>query len=438
MVLAQEFSVLVIEPQDKLTQRLQRLLTEIQHQKFFTVSHFANKAIHINTAPLGQDPLQVVENMAPQLVILDPFYTPTDSTLNGFQLCEALKKNAQTDSIPVFLSKTDGDNLDAFRMKSLVTGANDFIVLSAQPNEHEMQKVWAKIQFALSYENKIREAKALTTQLNQLNAEISKRNVQIENDLYVARQLQQSLLPEPIAITDEPPSELEFQPSKRHFKNDHVRISGLYLPCDALGGDLYDVMHFADDNNIGVTVADVSGHGVPAGFITAIFKAAFYRLTHIYKSPEQVLFHLNNELAHIITSGHYITSVFLYISEDGQTLTYSGAGHPYPLYYQKEAGNIQRLDKNGPPLVWFPDMEYPVCTIALSPGDKVLLFSDGISEMKNPQRDMLGEEALEQMFLSFISDSGITILDKMAYKLSDFTEGHPLEDDVSMVLIEVL
>jgi phosphoserine phosphatase RsbU/P len=90
-----------------------------------------------------------------------------------------------------------------------------------------------------------------------------------------------------------------------------------------LGGDIYDVITFAD-SSVGITIADVSGHGVPAGFVTALFKSCFYRTTHTEMSPDKVLFEMNNQLAAMVTTGEYVTAIYARLLNEGRLLEFSG------------------------------------------------------------------------------------------------------------------
>lgn len=281
------------------------------------------------------------------------------------------------------------------------------------------------------------QEKALITQLTELNAELYNRNIQLEKELYITRQIQQSFLPPflPAESDEEQIAEVSF--AKRHYEDTHLRISGVYLPCDALGGDLYDIVNFGNDR-IGVSIADVSGHGVPAAFITAIFKASFYRTSLNYHIPGEILYHLNNELHPIIKTGDYVTTFYCLYNRHSRELQYSGAGHPYPFLYQAKTHQLTALKENGAPLIWFKDTDYPTGTVRLSPGDKILLFTDGITEMKNSEQALFGEKALEALFLEKIESGGKNILEPMIQALSDYADGHPLQDDTSMVLIEAL
>jgi phosphoserine phosphatase RsbU/P len=276
------------------------------------------------------------------------------------------------------------------------------------------------------------QLKALVAELTQLNKELFERNSQIEEELYTTRQLQQSLLP---AFLDLP----GFDGLARcHYMDAHVRVSGLYMPCDSVGGDLYDVVT-VNDNEVGVALADVSGHGVPASFITAMFKASFYRTTHHYDLPGDVLFHLNNELMDMVKTGDYITALYCRLLQKGTVLEYAGAGHPHPLHYQAKTGIITPLKENGTPLIWFKDMDYPTGSVNLATGDIVLAYTDGVTEMYDADKNLFGDERLHKIFAEAITNAKeVPILDYLIGCLSDFTQGHPLMDDLSMVLIERL
>jgi len=308
---------------------------------------------------------------------------------------------------------------------------------------------------------RLTQSKILEEQLTSLNTQLYDRNNQVEKELYVARQLQQSLLPPFVADSQEQDQAAIAADAMQafehcHYRNDYLRITGVYLPCDSLGGDLYDVLPFPD-GSVGVAVADVSGHGVPAGFITAIFKAAFYRMTHTYDAPWDIIYHLNNELMDIIKTGDYITGLYTRLTPELShlrdenihprfKLDYAGAGHPYPYVYRGKdfsalhnipEGSIQRLEENGMPMVWVKGADYPAGSTQLYPGDVVLLFTDGVSEMKNAHDAMFGEDALGKLLGKLMRERPFRRLDAIISTLSDFTEGHPLDDDLSIVLIEV-
>lgn len=377
--------------------------------------------------------LQEIKTSKPDLVLLDP----TLPHQSSYKVCESLKNDPETENIPViFMNTQSGGN--GSLLKSFESGATDFISVATESTE-----VLARVQAAIRNKQIATHATALASELNKMNAELYERNLQVEKELYVTRQLQQSLLPPFIPEdreTTQPEDMSHF--SKCHYKDEHLKISGVYLPCDALGGDIYDVIKFPN-GTVGVAIADVSGHGVPAGFITAMFKSSLYRTTHTYRAPNDVLHHLNNEMADMVKTGEYVTAIYCHIHElqegGNRQMDYSGAGHPYPYYYKASEDRVIALKENGTPLVWVKNMDYPMGQIQLEAGDKVLLFTDGITEMRNTSGDLYGEAALELLLLDLIHQSQqqkTPILDAMIQHLSDYTQGHPLEDDLSVVLIE--
>ncbi len=423
------FRILILDPQNNRKDEAFYSLQETLEKQGYT----------IEAVPSCDSLLRKIQSAPPDLVLVESDECGKD----GYSACESLKHNPETENIPViFLKKEEPRNGEV--IQGLKSGASDFIY-SYSGNNGRMEEILARIQNTLRTSQTLTKTKALADQLNQMNTELYERNLQVEKELYVARQLQQSLLPpilkeasQAAGSNEGKTQELDPQSnlySKCHFQDERLKISGIYLPCDALGGDIYDVIQFPS-NTLGVAVADVSGHGVPAAFITAIFKSSFYRITHSHSRPGDILFHLNNDLADIVKTGEYVTAVYMQLSEDRRTLEYSGAGHPYPLYYKASEKQLVRLQENGTPLVWFKGMEYPTGSVQLEPGDKLLVFTDGITEMRNIHGEMFSEETLEKMFLELIQESPEDILNTLIQRLSDFTEGHPLEDDVSAVLLE--
>lgn len=370
-----------------------------------------------------------VKAFQPDVILLE---VASDSYVEQYQFCHHLRQDVATENIPVLLigrsepGETNGASVH-YLLEGLHAGANDYLKAP-----YEFIELVGKIHSALRLKDSLEKVKIMAVQLEEVNGELYQRNIQIEKELYITRQLQQSLLPSSLT-----PQNDEMMFTKVHYEDEKLRISGIYLPCDALGGDLYDVLKFKD-NSIGVSITDVSGHGVPAGFITAIFKTSLYRITHQITDPAEVLFHINNELFDIVKTGDYVTSVYLRIDLNTLELDCAGAGHPYPFFYSVAENKMHRLQKNGTPLIWVRDIEYPKDSIQLHPGDKVFLFTDGVSELRNPAEEMFGEERVNQILLEAISSGTDSLMDTLINHLSDFTEGAPLEDDISMVLIEAL
>ena len=278
--------------------------------------------------------------------------------------------------------------------------------------------------------------------LKATNAMLQQRQASLEEDLYAARQLQQSLLP-PIMDNDLLGGDYI---SKMVLQRKKVQVTGFYLPCESLSGDLYDVTEFTEGDftndpehvPLGLMVADVAGHGVAAAFITAIYKALYYRLIHTRHDPAEVLEALNNELCDVVKTGHYITTVYTRFDPETRLLTYAGGGHPHPIVYRHATQTLERLSENGCPLVWFAGQEYPQATIMLNPNDKVIFFTDGITEMRNTTEELFGEDRLDALILEASGSSGQEFLDHIILALYDYSAGQEPNDDMCMAVLEVL
>ncbi|MEB3244939.1 MAG: PP2C family protein-serine/threonine phosphatase [Vampirovibrionales bacterium] len=377
-------------------------------------------------------------------------------------------------ALPAFIAKFNNEVVLQDAQEWFNSAATPLTHQSAGPQQQPSEDAWVMLSaLTLSaWLQELKKAQTYNEQIGQLNEELYERNMQVEKELYTARQLQQSLLP-PFLEDDphrkaceqnasslasceqtcESPHEALidgfelFEPerpkfSKCHIDDKRLRITGVYLPCDSLGGDIYDVISFPD-GSIDVSVADVSGHGVPAGFITAIYKSTCYRATHTYHQPGDILYHVNQELCQLVKTGHYVTSVYCKLKQNiqqgGLWMAYAGAGHPYPMRYKAETGTIERLQENGLPLAWMSGMAYETRSIMLNAGDKVLLFTDGVSELKNFAEELYGEERLEALFLQLAEQVSPQepLLDGLINALSEFADGAPLPDDISVLLVEV-
>lgn len=262
---------------------------------------------------------------------------------------------------------------------------------------------------------------------------------QMDRDLYVARQLQQSLLPRSIgdALCE---SEEPYYFAKPHYKSQAVYVSGFYNPCEALGGDLYDVFTTTDDRHLVLSMVDVSGHGVAASLITAMSKAAIARLCHQTQSPGEILAILNQEIQAIIHTGDYLTAWIGFFDQKTQVLTYARGGHPMPLLYRRESQQLETLAEGGMILGWLADQQYDNTQVQMEPGDALLLYTDGASEMQNKAGEMFGVEQLQKGLRSAcenVQTNSPVRLDELVLNLSDFSQGAAIGDDVSLLLLEV-
>jgi sigma-B regulation protein RsbU (phosphoserine phosphatase) len=227
---------------------------------------------------------------------------------------------------------------------------------------------------------------------------------EIQNELEVARRIQLSILPG------------EFPP-KRNF-----RIAARYVPMTSVAGDLYDYV-IADDCQVGLLIADVSGHGVPAALIASMVKLAAASQRAVAADPSQFLSGMNSALLGN-TQNQFVTAAYAYLNSESGELRYSAAAHP-PLLLVRN-GCVTPIEQNGLMLAAFDFASYSTAVHKLEAGDRIVLYTDGILEASNPAGDFLGNDALCDLLTrtrglspAMAADSIISSVRKWAAKQDD-------------------
>ena len=228
----------------------------------------------------------------------------------------------------------------------------------------------------------------------------------VESELATARKIQMSIIPRT------PP----------HVNG--IEIATIYTPAAEVAGDFYDFL-VVDDDNVGVLVADVSGHGVPAALVASMLKIALATNSSFAASPATLLANLHALFRGKLERQH-ITAVYAYISSDGSVLVAS-AGHPRPLV-RRASGTVEELSTRGSVLARFAAFETSDVSVTLAPGDSLLIYTDGVTEALSPPGEMWGDERLRD---AFSSDGNVETL---ADAVATWSSGG-LTDDVTVVSI---
>jgi PAS domain S-box-containing protein len=262
-------------------------------------------------------------------------------------------------------------------------------------------------------ENRVAER---TEQLKSAMArqqEEAQERQRLEQELHIARLIQQTLLPKSL-------------PGLPGYE-----VAAYYQPARQVGGDFYDFLRLPD-GQLGLIVGDVSGKGVPAALVMAITRTmlqAAYRLG----SPGEILEQVNNTLYRDIPPNMYVTCLAALLDSKTGRLQYANAGHDLP--YLRHADGVSKLRATGMPLGLMPDMNYEQKEITLRPGDSVLLYSDGLVEAHDPQREMFGFPRMQ----GFVGahPGGATLIDTLLAELGRFTgEEWEQEDDITLVTLQ--
>lgn len=250
------------------------------------------------------------------------------------------------------------------------------------------------------------------------------RLLEINKELQIANQIQSSILPREVPqLTG-------------------LKIVARYLPMSAVAGDFYDFL-VIDAKRIGILIADVTGHGVPAALIASMLKVAFAGQTVHAQDPARVLAGLNRALCGKFEE-HFVTAAYVFVDLDALVLRYAGAGHP-PLLLAARNNSPSRnsesreIEANGLMLGLFPEAAYAAVEIPLGVGDRILLYTDGISEAMNAAREEFGKSRLKRFFAAS-SESVAHFADALLLELRRWSRadsGRPQDDDITLLVLEV-
>jgi serine phosphatase RsbU (regulator of sigma subunit) len=267
----------------------------------------------------------------------------------------------------------------------------------------------------LAIEN--RDLEAAVEVLKSFKFELEKKQLSIAKDLKLAKNIQKGLIPQ--IIPD--------------WKG--IQFWSAYYPMQEVSGDYYDYFPFNTDK-LGVVVCDVSGHGVPAAFITALSKMLFSN----YKNarPSETFKQINRDLLDMVKQQCYTTCVYILIEEDYK-IVYSVAGHPRPILYRARTKKAEIQEGEGTFLGMFPDGgdTYRDHSLQLEPGDKLFLYTDGISEAENDNGEAFGEERLIELIEK---TEALTIQESIDFIMTahkEFTMGTDPMDDITLLGLQL-
>jgi len=278
-------------------------------------------------------------------------------------------------------------------------------------------------------EEKIRRVNAL---LAQSRKELRVRNTQMEDDLKMAREIQLTILPQqyPTFPRSASPSQSALQFTHR------------YLPAGTVGGDFFTVSALSE-NEAGVFICDVAGHGVRSALVTAMIRALAEELNPLATNPGQFLSKLNSDLYAILkhTGTPMLTTAF-YLVADWTTgrVRYANAGHPQPLHVRRAAGQVVPLanasGQSQPVLGLFEDAAYQTSEVDLSPRDVVMLFTDGLYEVEDRNNELYSQALLIAGVQRRAPLPVPQLFDELLSEIRRFSADNAFADDVCLVGME--
>jgi serine phosphatase RsbU (regulator of sigma subunit) len=235
----------------------------------------------------------------------------------------------------------------------------------------------------------------------------------LEQELSIAREIQQALVPQ--GLQDFP----------------HLSITGIHRPCDEVGGDYFDVFPLAD-GRVALLIADVTGKGLGAALLTTMLQGALSAMT-LGVDSVKVFDHLNQFLCDRAAVGRCATMFFGLLDLDG-ALEFVRAGHPSPLLLRQ--GEVSELYSTGSfPIGLVKAASFPSSRIQLEPGDTLLLYTDGVTEAEDRDRNLFQDERLKEAFGQHRNSSLKTLQDGIWSAIENFTEGASQSDDVTLLVV---
>jgi sigma-B regulation protein RsbU (phosphoserine phosphatase) len=210
---------------------------------------------------------------------------------------------------------------------------------------------------------------------------------------------------------------------------DGLRLAVTWQPMDGVGGDCFDFT--VSGSVVGVTIADVAGKGMAAALLMSSLQAAVRAFAQDGAAPCALAASVNGLLCRHMVSGRFVTFCFAWIDAAQGRVTYVNAGHNPPLVI-RASGGVERLTEGGTVLGVFPDATFAQARIAVAPGDRLLFYTDGISEARNAAGDEFGEQRIVNAALAGRGLSAEDLKAHVAREVHDFTGG-AFDDDATII-----
>lgn len=369
-------------------------------------------------AQSGNEALQCVLEYDFALVLLDVQMPDMD----GFETAELMRANSDTARVPIiFVTAINREQRHVF--KGYESGAVDYITKPIEPLILQSKvRVFCDLYVQRKELEESREA------LAALNRELGEKNRQLEEELELAQTIQLSFLP-----TTFP-------------REDRINFEREYLICTTLGGDLFDAFAI-DDRYVGVYMADVAGHGVSAALISGLLRMSFTSLRADgpnentgrpdLRQPDAILTQLHRMLVDEIPDDRFITMLYAVLDLTKNEIHIASAAHPPPVYFDARQGEARLCEiVTGPALGLFAG-EYPVTVMPLHIDDKMLLYTDGITETMNEQYEEFGEERLAKTVSNHGPEPTAELLQSVLRTVAEYRAGSQISDDCSLLLLQL-
>ncbi|MES0360867.1 MAG: SpoIIE family protein phosphatase [Anaerolineales bacterium] len=341
----------------------------------------------------GRLALAAAQAKPPDLILLD-IRMPD---LNGYQVCERLKSDSQTKDIPIIFISA----LDAIqdKVKAFTVGGVDYIT-----KPFHVEEVLARVETHLA--------------LHKLQEQLEHANQKMTQELALAGEVQEGF-----------------------FLQELPEISGWQLSIKLksareTSGDFFDVIPLPR-GYYGILMADVVDKGVAAALFMALSWSLFRTYAADFPShPEMVLTSVNQRILDDTSANQFVTVFYGVLDPVSGRFVYANAGHSPPLVFNSQSGEkLQRLENTGKPLGLFEDEFWGQGEIELSPGDVVVIYTDGVSEAQNEQQEFFDESGLVASVKHNLGAPAGDIADGILANVREFIAGAPQVDDIGIAVL---
>ncbi len=343
----------------------------------------------------GRSAIDIARRTRPDLMLLDVMMPEMD----GFDVCRAIKANADTQETAVIFLSALGDVSD--KVSGLQLGAVDYITKPIQADE-----VLARV------------ANHLTRQF--LQRELRRSRDRLERELASAASMQRLILP----------SAMPVHPA--------VSFAAFYQTSRHAGGDYYDVVDLGGER-FGIMVADVSGHGAPAAIVMAMIRAVFHTSPDIRDDPGAVLHQINRHFRYLWDSSMFATGIYGVLDARARTLRLACAGH-HPPFLVRAGGDVSAVAVDAVmSLLWNELGEIPVVEHRLRPGDRVLFYTDGIPDREAADGTMFEGDRFVAALTAIAEFAEplrpAMLVDRLIAEVEAFAGGHEPGDDQTLLAV---
>jgi sigma-B regulation protein RsbU (phosphoserine phosphatase) len=378
------------------------------------------RGFDVGVAADGFKALDAIGREAYDLVLLD-VQMPG---MSGFDVLKQLRVDHPPTRLPVIIATARTEREDV--VEALKLGANDYVT-----KPFDFPVVLARVETQLAHKRAVDRIVSLEEDLRRRNEELEEHNRRMRRSLELAADMQRALLPS---------GPLDGAAG--------VRYASTYHPCDELGGDILNIFPIGS-RHVGLYLLDVSGHGVPAALLSVtlsrmlqprpgqsslVARAGESGLEP--RSAADVVLELNRRFPMDDHLEQYFTIFYGVLDMGSGVLRFASAGHPPALYLPAD-GPSRFLDSNGGFAIgWIPDSKYQEHELPMRPGDRLLVYSDGIIETANDQAQAFGRERLNQTADAARQASLDPLLEHVVRAAAEFRGPAAAADDVSALVIE--